>query len=54
MAVGDGTNDLSLFGAAGLAIAMDNAPDGVKAVADGVTLDVDRGGLAAAIERFLL
>jgi len=54
MAVGDGTNDLSLFGVAGLAIAMGNAPDEVKAVADGVTLDVDRGGLAAAIERFLL
>ncbi len=54
MAVGDGTNDLSLFKAAGLAIAMGNAPDEVKAVADSVTLDVDRAGLAAAIERFLL
>ena len=54
MAVGDGTNDLSLLSRAGLAVAMDNAPEEVKAVADHVTLDVDAHGLAAAVERFLL
>ncbi len=54
MAIGDGTNDISLLSSAGLAIAMGNAPDEVKAVADYVTLDVDHSGLAAAIERFLL
>jgi Cof subfamily protein (haloacid dehalogenase superfamily) len=54
MAVGDCTNDISLLSRAGLAVAMDNAPDEVKAVADHITLDVDRGGLAVAIERFLL
>lgn len=54
MAVGDGTNDITLLSRAGLAVAMDNAPDEVKAVADHITLDVDRSGLAAAIERFLL
>jgi len=54
MAIGDGTNDIPLFSSAGLAVAMDNAPDEVKAVAHYVTLDVDHSGLAAAIERFLL
>ena len=54
MAVGDGTNDITLLSQAGLAVAMDNAPDEVKAVADHITLDVNQNGLAAAIERFLL
>jgi len=53
VAVGDGTNDISLLTSAGLAIAMGNAPDEVKAVADHVTLDVDHSGLAAAINQFL-
>jgi len=54
MAIGDGTNDLPLLSAVGLAIVMDNAPDEVKAVADHITLDVDHNGVAAAIEKFLL
>jgi 5-amino-6-(5-phospho-D-ribitylamino)uracil phosphatase len=54
MAIGDGANDISLLSSVGLAIAMGNAPDEVKAVADYVTLDVDHSGLAAAIEQFLL
>jgi len=54
MAVGDGTNDITLLSRAGLAVAMGNAPDEVKAVADHITLDVDQSGLAAAVERFLL
>jgi Cof subfamily protein (haloacid dehalogenase superfamily) len=54
MAVGDGNNDVSLLSLAGLAVAMDNAPDEVKAVAHHITLDVDHSGLAAAIEKFLL
>jgi len=54
MAVGDGTNDIPLLSLAGLAIAMGNAPDEVKAAAHYVTLDVDHSGLAAAIKRFLL
>jgi len=54
VAIGDGLNDISLLSTAGLAIAMGNAPDEVKAVADYVTLDVEHNGLAAAIERFLL
>ena len=47
-------NDISLLSAAGLAIAMGNAPDEVKAVADRITLDVTQNGLAVAINKFLL
>jgi len=54
VAIGDGTNDIPLFSLAGLAVAMDNAPDEVKAVAHYTTLDVDRSGLAAAVKKFLL
>jgi len=54
IAVGDGTNDISLLTSAGLAVAMGNAHDEVKAVADHITLDVEDSGLAAAIKRFLL
>jgi Cof subfamily protein (haloacid dehalogenase superfamily) len=54
MAVGDGPNDISLLTSAGLAVAMGNAPDEVKAAADHVTLDVDHSGLAAAVNKFLL
>ena len=54
MAVGDGSNDISLLSSAGLAIAMGNATDEVKAIADHITLDVDQHGLAEAIDKFLL
>jgi len=53
IAVGDGTNDVSLLASAGLAIAMGNAPEQVKAVADHVTLDVDHSGLAIALDQLL-
>jgi Cof subfamily protein (haloacid dehalogenase superfamily) len=54
IAVGDATNDMSLLTSTGLAIAMGNAPDEVKALADYVTLDVDHSGLAAALNQLLL
>ena len=54
MAIGDGPNDIPLLTSAGLGVAMGNAPDELKAVADYITLDIDHGGLAAAVERFLL
>ena len=54
MAIGDGTNDISLLSIAGLAVAMGNAPDEVKAVAHRVTKDVGSSGVAAAVKKFLL
>ncbi len=54
MAIGDGTNDIPLLSSVGLAVAMGNAPDEVKAVAHYITLDVDHSGLAAAVNEFLL
>ncbi len=54
MAVGDGNNDIPLLSSAGLAIAMGDASDELKAVADYVTLDVDHSGLAAVVNMFLL
>jgi hydroxymethylpyrimidine pyrophosphatase-like HAD family hydrolase len=54
MAIGDGINDIPLLSSVGLAVAMDNASDELKAVADHVTLDVDHHGVAAAINKFLL
>jgi Cof subfamily protein (haloacid dehalogenase superfamily) len=54
MAIGDGTNDISLLSIAGLAVAMGNATDEVKAVAHEVTEDVSKSGVAAAVKQFLL
>ncbi len=54
VAIGDGRNDIPLLSAAGLAIAMENAPDELKAVADHVTLDAEHHGVAAAVNKYLL
>ncbi len=54
VAVGDGKNDISLLSTAGLGIAMGNAHEEVKKVADHITLNVEEHGLAAAIKRFLV
>jgi hydroxymethylpyrimidine pyrophosphatase-like HAD family hydrolase len=53
-AIGDGPNDIPLLSSVGLAVAMGNAPEEVKAAAQHITLDVDHNGVAAAIEKFLL
>ncbi len=53
IAIGDGNNDVSLLSSAGWGVAMGNATDRVKEVADYVTLDVEHGGVAAAIKKLL-
>jgi len=54
IAIGDGPNDISLLDSVGLAIAMGDADDELKVIADYITLDVDHNGLAVAINKFLL
>ena len=54
MAVGDGGNDLEIMAAAGFSVAMGNAIDAVRALADAVTEDCDHDGAARAIERYML
>ncbi len=53
MAFGDGENDIPMIKAAGIGVAMENALDTVKAVADTITLTNDENGVAAAIEKFI-
>lgn len=53
MAIGDGVNDVPVLSSVGLAVAMGNAPEEVKAVADYVTLDANHSGVAQAINKFL-
>jgi hydroxymethylpyrimidine pyrophosphatase-like HAD family hydrolase len=52
-AIGDQRNDLSMLEHAGLGIAMGNADEQVKAVADVQTLACEEHGVAAAIDRIL-
>lgn len=54
MVVGDGLNDVPMLGIAGLAVAMDNSSDEVKAHAHVVTASNDEDGVALAIEKYIL
>ncbi len=54
MAIGDGLNDIPVIQAAGLGVAMGNAPSEVKAVARYVTGDVEHDGVAEAVRKFIL
>lgn len=53
VALGDFYNDLEMLKEADFGIAMGNAPDEVKAVADMVTLTNDEGGVSEVIESLL-
>lgn len=54
MVVGDNFNDLDMIEAAGLGVAMGNAPEAVRASAGWVAPDVEADGLAVAVERYVL
>lgn len=54
MAIGDSGNDEAMLRTAGLGIAMGNAPDTLKAIADAVTESNENDGAAIAIEKYCL
>lgn len=49
MAIGNYYNDVDMMTYAGLGVAMDNSPDGVKQMADDVTSSNNRDGVAEAL-----
>lgn len=53
MAIGDGDNDLPLFRAAAVKVAMGNASDSLKSAADLVVADVSHDGFAEAVRAYM-
>lgn len=51
---GDGFNDISMIKFAGLGVAMANAVEAAKEVADFITLSNDEDGISYVIEKFIL
>ena len=54
MAVGDSGNDRAMIEAAGLGVAMGNATDDIRKIADVTTDDNNHDGVAAAIEKYVV
>jgi hydroxymethylpyrimidine pyrophosphatase-like HAD family hydrolase len=54
IAIGDSKNDIDIICAAGLGIAMGNASNDLKALADAITGDCGKGGVGQAIRQFVL
>ena len=52
MAVGDSMNDAEMLAWAGISVAVENADEDLKKIADFMTDSNDLGGVASAIERF--
>lgn len=53
MACGDSLNDMDIMQAAAIGVAMENADENVKAIADFVTKNNNESGVAYAIEKFV-
>ena len=54
IAFGDQELDIEMLQTAGLGVAMGNAPDKVKRVADVVTASNEEDGVAIALEKYVL
>lgn len=54
LAIGDGENDIEMIQLAGIGVAIGNADEKLKAVADHVVSTNDEDGVADAIEKFVL
>lgn len=54
IAFGDAENDLEMLRFAGIGVAMGNAVESVKAVADYVTADIDEDGIEKALKHYKL
>jgi len=52
--IGDHYNDFPLLMACGLKVAMGNAVDDLKAIADYIAPSVEKDGVADVIDRFVL
>lgn len=52
LAFGDGLNDLSMLRDAGIGVAMENACDEAKELADWITLSCDADGVARGIDKY--
>jgi hydroxymethylpyrimidine pyrophosphatase-like HAD family hydrolase len=54
IAIGDNFNDIDMIQYAGLGVAMGNAPEQVKQIANEITLSNDDNGVAWIIQKYLL
>ncbi len=54
LAIGDSSSDVEIIKACGIGVAMGNAPDHIKAIADAVTDKNVDDGFAAALEKYVL
>lgn len=54
MTIGDQNNDIELLKAGGVAVAMGNATDELKAYANYITDTVENDGFVKAVEKFIL
>ena len=54
LAIGDNINDIEMLREAGMGVAMGNAPDAVKSVANAVVGTNEQDGVAEALEKYVL